>query len=70
MTKTAGTEPDELLTPQELADLCRVPLATVYRWNYLGSGPAFMKLGRHVRYLRAEVDRWLAEQTGHGRQSA
>lgn len=70
MTKPAAVDADELLTPQELADRLRVPVATVYAWNYKGTGPAFLKLGRHVRYLRVEVDRWLAEQTGHGRQSA
>ncbi len=69
MPKPAAAEPTEFLTPQQLAKLCQVPLATVYRWNYLGTGPAFLKLGRHARYPRSEVDRWLAEQAG-GRQSA
>lgn len=70
MTDTAPAEPAELLTPQELADRLRVPVATVYAWNYKGTGPAFMKLGRHVRYSRAAVDRWLVEQAGTARQSA
>ncbi len=95
MTKPALADTAELLTPQELADLCRVPLATVYRWNYMRSkpsaepvdeqngegesaqakslgqhGPAFIKLGRHVRYSRAEVNRWLAEQAAGSRQTA
>lgn len=70
MTDRPLADASELLTPQELADRCRVPLATVYRWNYTGTGPAFMKLGRHVRYSRSEVDRWLAEQAGATRQTA
>lgn len=27
-----------------------------------GGGPAYIKLAKHVRYRRAEVDRWLAER--------
>lgn len=69
MTKPAPAEADELLTPQELADRLRVPVGTIYAWNYKDTGPGYLKVGRHVRYLRSEVDRWLAEQTG-GRQSA
>ncbi len=55
--------PDSLLTPQELADLCRVPLVTVYKWNVTGTGPSEIKVGRHVRYSRGEVDRWLNTRT-------
>ncbi|MGI8613719.1 MAG: helix-turn-helix transcriptional regulator [Nocardioidaceae bacterium] len=61
MNETRGA--DNLLTPQELAELCRVPLATVYRWNARGGGPATIAIGRHVRYSRAEVERWLATRT-------
>jgi predicted DNA-binding transcriptional regulator AlpA len=25
-----------------------------------GSGPQFVKIGRHVRYLRADIEAWLA----------
>lgn len=39
MPKPAAAEPTEFLTPQQLAKLCQVPLATVYRCNYLGTGP-------------------------------
>jgi excisionase family DNA binding protein len=70
MTKPALADLAEFLTPQELADLCRVPLPTVYRWNYTGTGPAYKKLGKHARYSRAEVDRWLAEQAAGARRSA
>jgi len=60
----------ELLTPQELADRFKVPLATVYRWNYLGTGPRFHKLGRHVRYSVGDVERWFTEQAAVTRQPA
>jgi excisionase family DNA binding protein len=66
---TTGNAGD-LLTPQQLADLCQVPVTTVYAWNYKASGPGYLKVGRHVRYLRSEVDRWLAEQAAGTRRTA
>lgn len=56
---TRPTPRDELLTPTELAEWLRVPLATVYQWRYKGEGPAGMKVGRHVRYRRSTVEDWL-----------
>ena len=53
---------EELLSPQDLADICGVPLATVYRWNHYGEGPIPLRVGRHVRYRPSDVDAWLAER--------
>lgn len=50
---------DELLGPRELAAYLRVPLNTVYRWRSAGGGPRGSRVGRHVRYRRADVDAWL-----------
>lgn len=49
----------ELLTIDELAAELKVPPGTIYQWNYRGTGPRPLKVGRHVRYRRGEVDRWL-----------
>ena len=56
------SEPDELWTPRQLADFCQVPLQTVYRWNRDGTGPMYFRLGKHARYSRNEVLRWLASK--------
>jgi excisionase family DNA binding protein len=48
-----------MMSPQELADFLNLPLATIYRWRHLGEGPRASKLGRHVRYRRADVEAWL-----------
>jgi predicted DNA-binding transcriptional regulator AlpA len=45
------------LSPAELAEREGVPLETVYGWNKQRSGPPFMKIGRHVRYRLADVER-------------
>jgi predicted DNA-binding transcriptional regulator AlpA len=39
-----------------------VPLATVYGWNSKGTGPRFMRLGKHVRYKLEDVLAWENEQ--------
>ena len=53
---------EDLLSPQDLAHICKVPLPTVYRWNHTGDGPKALHIGRHVRYRPEDVDAWLAEQ--------
>lgn len=40
-----------------------VPLQTIYRWNYVGSGPPVIHLGRRVRYRRADVEQWIDSRT-------
>jgi excisionase family DNA binding protein len=46
-------------SPLQLAAWLGVPVATVYRWNYERTGPRFSKVGRHIRYRRADVEAWL-----------
>jgi predicted DNA-binding transcriptional regulator AlpA len=60
---------DELLTMQEVADVVRVPVATVRYWRHLGTGPRSFRLGRSVRYWRTEVFAWLDHQANGDRQS-
>jgi predicted DNA-binding transcriptional regulator AlpA len=54
---------DELLTMTEVADVVRVPVATLRYWRHLGSGPRSFRVGRSVRYWRTEVLRWLEQQS-------
>jgi len=51
----------ELLTTREAAGYLRLAITTLEHWRLEGRGPAFSKMGRQVRYRRADVDRWLAE---------
>lgn len=50
---------DDLLGPPELAAYLGVALATVYAMNHKGSGPRRIRVGRHVRYRKSDVDAWL-----------
>lgn len=49
-----------LLSPRELADFLRVPVKTLYQWHYLRVGPTAFRVGRHLRYRRSSLARWLA----------
>ncbi|MFC7382794.1 helix-turn-helix domain-containing protein [Sphaerisporangium rhizosphaerae] len=51
------------LTPDEIADLFRVPLETVYQWRRKRTGPPGFRAGRHLRYDLTAVLAWVAEQT-------
>jgi excisionase family DNA binding protein len=57
---TAALEP--LLTTEDLAGYLKVPVATVYQWKVRGTGPPAIAVGRHRRYRRADVERWLKER--------
>jgi len=52
----------EVFTPAEAAAYLQVPAETLRRWRGLGTGPRHAKVGRHVRYRRAALDRWLEER--------
>jgi excisionase family DNA binding protein len=53
---------DTLLTPDELAEVLGVPAETLKQWRYFGRGPAFVRVGRHVRYRRVDVNDWVTAQ--------
>ena len=44
----------------------KVPKATLDQWAYRRVGPPFMKIGRHRRYRRVDVERWLDAHTTGG----
>jgi excisionase family DNA binding protein len=48
------------MTPQEVAEDLHVSTSTLAQWRWLGRGPAWIKVGRHVRYPRAQYRTWLA----------
>jgi excisionase family DNA binding protein len=52
-----------MLTPDDLAAELGVSLMTLWRWRRDGTGPPFAMVGRHVRYRRRDVDRWLDSRT-------
>lgn len=54
-------EPRErLLTVEDLAEYLSVPVATLYVWRYRRQGPPGFRVGRHLRYRRADIDEWIS----------
>jgi predicted DNA-binding transcriptional regulator AlpA len=51
-----------LWTPREVARFLGVPVATLYQWRYLGTGPRAFRVGRYLRYDPEEVWSWLRRQ--------
>ena len=60
---------DELMSMQEVADIVRVPVATLRYWRHLGTGPRSFRIGRSVRYWHTEVLHWLEEQSNNPQAS-
>ncbi len=52
------------LDSQQLAELLGVPKSTIDFWRASGTGPTFIRLGKHVRYRESDVLAW-AEENRH-----
>ena len=59
----AAPKPESLVSPPDLAAMLDIPEHTLAQWRSRGTGPAYIKVGRHVRYRWSVVDAWLQEQT-------
>jgi len=55
---------DPLLSAQQLADYLGVPVATIYTWRYRREGPPGFRAGKHLRYRRHDVERWIVGRLG------
>jgi predicted DNA-binding transcriptional regulator AlpA len=51
-----------LATPEQVSTFLGVPIKTLHQWNYRSVGPRALKVGRHLRYRWAEVEKWLDER--------
>jgi excisionase family DNA binding protein len=58
------TSDREIMTTQELSVYINVPVTTIYGWRYKGDGPRAMRVGRHLRFRRRDVESWLDRQSG------
>lgn len=52
-----------IFSPAEVSEMLGVPVETLRYWRHKGAGPRSFKLGpKHVRYMRDDLDAWIAEQ--------
>nr|WP_240771431.1 helix-turn-helix domain-containing protein [Nocardioides sp. GY 10113] len=50
------------MTPEEVSAYLGVPVKTLYRWRQHLAGPRALRVGKHLRYRRADLDSWLDNQ--------
>lgn len=54
-------KPGDILTISELAIYLKIPKSTLYKLVREGKIPS-QKIGRHWRFLKSTIDRWLEEE--------
>ena len=59
---TKTPELPRLLNQRQLAEYLGKSTAWCERARWAGNGPPYRKIGRHVRYVRDEVDAWVDAQ--------
>ena len=57
-----STVDDRLWSVEDLSAYLGIPVPTLYRWRRYRCGPPCHRVGRHLRYIPAEVNAWLREQ--------
>ena len=55
--------PEPLLTTAEAAAYLHLAVQTLCDWRWRGHGPAYIRLGRRIRYRPEVLDAWLAAHT-------
>lgn len=65
-----NSEHSRWLGTEDVAERYAVPVPTVRKWRYEGTGPVGVKFGRHVRYSELELERWEREQIARSSAAA
>ncbi|GGZ39312.1 helix-turn-helix domain-containing protein [Asticcacaulis endophyticus] len=63
MTKANMPIERQYLTTVEAAELMHLSPRTLEKYRFRGTGPAYSKLGKVVRYSRATLEAWFVEST-------
>lgn len=63
MTLTTTPTTPQLLTPVQLAEFLQLDPERLSEMRSRGTGPAYIKIGRDVRYAWHDVRAWLAGNT-------
>lgn len=65
-TEKLSNDPDCLLREQDAADLLNLSVRTLQSWRVRLTGPAFVQVGRAVRYRRRDLLSWISANTCGG----
>ena len=61
---------NKLLNNSEAAEFLGMSPDTLPRWRWAGIGPAYMKVGRSIKYRRADLEAFLNESRVNPRNGA
>jgi predicted DNA-binding transcriptional regulator AlpA len=62
VTTLIGIEPNELIPDTVAAEMLGVKRATLAQWRSRGLGPAYVKIGRFIRYHRPDIATFIAQR--------
>lgn len=66
-TDTAsGPTGDDFLSLEEVAALLKISVATLHRLRHAAGFPDALRIGRAVRFSRAEIESWAHARGGDG----
>jgi len=65
-SQSQTTNPDPLLDVDEASAYLTIPVKTLYVYRVDGRGPRAIKIGRHLRYRRSDLDAWIDSRAGQG----
>lgn len=51
----------QLMTIDQVAEALAVPVRTLRHWRATGAGPVAIRIGKHLRYEEAVVEKWLRD---------
>jgi excisionase family DNA binding protein len=61
-----SNRPADVMTIEEVAEYLRIPRSSLYKLAQEGKIPC-QKVGRHWRFRKEAIDRWLEEGPGEGK---
>lgn len=53
---------EPMWTIQQLSEYLQVPVKSIRKWREEGEGPRGFRVGRHLRFRRADVMTWLEDR--------
>jgi excisionase family DNA binding protein len=49
------------MSVEEVSEYLGIPVATLYRWRHMRTGPKASRVGRYLRYSADDVAAWLRD---------
>ncbi|MBR1335335.1 helix-turn-helix domain-containing protein [Bradyrhizobium ottawaense] len=59
----SSIDADALIAEVQAADFLRISIRTLQAWRCRGAGPAFVRVGRAIRYRRRDLLAWIEANT-------